>query len=107
MLSSAVCAINGVCMLDSTVPLSLRNRYSVGICSRSDGTLGLSRKKCTLSKVMLMTCFTPFPSLQDPAAEDPAAPTAAGTPADAGAAPVCALAVPAETPNAAPSAPTV
>ncbi len=60
-LSSAVCAISGVCMFDSTVPLCFRNVNSVGICSRSDGTLGLSRKKCTLSKVRLMTCETPLP----------------------------------------------
>src|SRR5215470_19467757 len=27
-----------------------------GICSRSDGTLGLSRRKCTLSKMRKITC---------------------------------------------------
>ena len=47
----------------------------MGICSRSEGTLGLSLKKCTLSKVMLMTCWTPLPSWQPEAAgcEDVAA----------------------------------
>src|SRR5215470_10067283 len=35
---------------------------SVGICSRSEGTSGLSRVKCTLSKVMWITCWMPFPS---------------------------------------------
>src|SRR5262249_13870419 len=35
---------------------------SVGICSRSEGTSGLSRVKCTLSNVMWITCWMPFPS---------------------------------------------
>src|SRR4051794_21529475 len=63
-LSSAVCAISGVCVFDSTVPLDFRKLSRCGICSRSDGTLGLSREKCTLSKTMLMTCWTPLPSWQ-------------------------------------------
>src|SRR6266513_2091755 len=61
-LSSAVCAISGVCTFDSTVPLDCRKLSRCGICSRSDGTFGLSRKKCTLSNTMLTTCFTPLPS---------------------------------------------
>src|SRR6266496_6267068 len=60
-LSSAVCAISGVCTFDSTVPLDCRKLSRCGICSRSDGTFGLSRKKCTLSNTMLTTCFTPLP----------------------------------------------
>jgi hypothetical protein len=62
MLSSAVCAMSGVCMFDRTVPLALRKRSSVGICSRSDGTFGLSRKKWTLSNTIWTTCWTPLPS---------------------------------------------
>src|SRR5262249_7554135 len=34
----------------------------LGIFSTSDGTLGLSRKKCTLSNVMLITCWMLLPS---------------------------------------------
>ena len=62
-------------MFDITTPLLWRNFMSVGICSRSDGTFGLSRKKCTLSNVMLMTCWTPLPKWHD---EDVAAGFAAG-----------------------------
>src|SRR5215470_13113208 len=35
-----------------------------GICSRSESTFGLSRVKCTLSKVMCTTCLMPLPSWQ-------------------------------------------
>src|SRR3954453_15780036 len=63
-LSSAVCAIRGVCELGKTVPFDLRKFSSVGICSRSDGTFGLSRKKWTLSNTMLTTCCTPWPRWQ-------------------------------------------
>src|SRR4051812_25883309 len=63
-LSSAVWAINGVCVFDSTVPFDLRKFSRCGICSRSDGTFGLSRAKWTLSKTRLMTCWTPLPSWQ-------------------------------------------
>src|SRR5579863_2832171 len=35
-----------------------------GICSMSEGTLGLSREKCTLSKRISMTCLTPLPMAQ-------------------------------------------
>src|SRR6185437_2235742 len=63
-LSSAVCAISGVCVLDSTVPLDFKKFNRCGICSRSDGTFGLSREKCTLSNTRLTTCLTPLPSWQ-------------------------------------------
>src|SRR6185312_10849292 len=63
-LSSAVCAISGVWVFDSTVPFDFKKFSRWGICSKSDGTFGLSREKCTLSKTMLMTCWTPLPSWQ-------------------------------------------
>src|SRR3954469_21162840 len=69
-MSSAVCAISGGWVFDSTVPLDFRKFSRCGICSRSDGTLGLSREKCTLSKTMLMTCWTPLPNWQVDDAED-------------------------------------
>src|SRR5215471_16377471 len=50
-------------MLDRIVPLLSRNCIRCGINSRSDGTFGLSRKKCTLSNVMWMTCWIPCPRL--------------------------------------------
>src|SRR5262249_19292 len=49
-----------------------------GIFSTSDGTLGLSRKKCTLSNVMLITCWIPFPSEHGVATVGPAGVEAAG-----------------------------
>ena len=49
---------------ENTVPLPSRKFSRCGICSRSDGTFGLSRKKWTLSNTMLMTCLTPLPSWQ-------------------------------------------
>src|SRR6185503_540396 len=63
-LSSAVCAISGVWVLESTVPFDFRKLSRCGICSKSEGTFGLSREKCTLSNTMLMTCWTPLPSWQ-------------------------------------------
>ena len=62
--SSAVCAMSGVWLLDANVPLSSRKCSRLGIICRSEGTLGLSRKKWTLSKVSSITCFTPWPSPQ-------------------------------------------
>src|SRR5882672_824302 len=44
------------------VPLLSMKFRRCGICSRSDGTLGLSRKKWTLSKVICTTCCAPLPS---------------------------------------------
>ncbi len=70
--SSAVCAIIGVWLLDRNVPLSSKNFSRLGIICRSEGTLGLSRKKCTLSKVSSTTCLTPLPSWQLLAALPPA-----------------------------------
>ena len=63
-MSVAVWAMIGVCSLVSSVPLPFRKFSSAGICSRSDGTFGLSRVKCVLSKTMLITCCTPLPSAQ-------------------------------------------
>src|SRR5215468_732648 len=67
-LSFAVWAISGVCEFEKTVPLLFRKFNRCGICSRSDGTFGLSREKCTLSNTMLITCLTPLPRLHDGAA---------------------------------------
>lgn len=61
MLSSAVCAINGVWLFESIVPWLVMKFWSAGICSRSDRTFGLSRLKWTLSNVISITCLTPFP----------------------------------------------
>src|SRR5580700_10292675 len=61
-MSSAVCAISGVWLFDRNVPLFSKKSSRLGICWRSDGTFGLSRKKWTLSKVICTTCLTPFPS---------------------------------------------
>src|ERR1700730_11111220 len=36
-------------------PLPWMKFSRFGICSRSDGTLGLSRRRCTLSKTILIT----------------------------------------------------
>src|SRR6266568_4639204 len=58
MMSSAVCAISGVCSLASRVPLWVRKFSRFGICSRSDGTFGLSLLKWTLSKVNSTTWRT-------------------------------------------------
>src|ERR1039458_6723668 len=83
--SLAVCAMSGVWLLDANVPLSSRKCSRLGIISRSEGTLGLSRKKWTLSKVSWMTCLTPLPRLQLlPASERAVAEArAGGCPADA------------------------
>jgi hypothetical protein len=51
----------GVCEFEKTVPFDFRKSSRCGICSRSDGTFGLSREKWTLSKTILITCWTPFP----------------------------------------------
>src|ERR1700735_829224 len=61
-MSSAVWAISGVWLLDRNVPLSSKKFKRLGISCRSDGTFGLSLKKCTLSKVICTTCLTPLPS---------------------------------------------
>src|SRR5579862_3958740 len=63
-MSSAVCAISGVWLFDRIVPLFSKKFSRLGICSRSEGTLGLSRKKCTLSKVSWTTCWMPLPRWQ-------------------------------------------
>src|ERR1700752_3729951 len=55
----------GVCEFENTVPFCSRKLSRCGICSRSDGTFGLSRKKCTLSNTMLTTCWTPLPRGHD------------------------------------------
>src|ERR1022692_1737708 len=83
--SSAVCAMSGVWLLAASVPLPVRKCSRLGIISRSEGTLGLSRKKWTLSKVSSMTCLTPLPRRQLlPASERAAAEArAGGCPADA------------------------
>ena len=44
-MSSAVCAISGVWLLDRNVPLFSKKFSRFGISCRSDGTFGLSRKK--------------------------------------------------------------
>ena len=62
MMSSAVCAMSGVWLLDRSVPLSVMKFSSAGICSRSDSTFGLSLLKCVLSNVISITCLTPFAS---------------------------------------------
>src|SRR6201995_1577873 len=61
-MSSPVCAISGVWLLESIVPLLVKKLSRFGMSCRSDGTFGLSRKKWTLSKVIWTTCLTPFPS---------------------------------------------
>src|SRR2546423_14044705 len=83
-MSVAVCEISGVCSLVRTVPFDSRKLRRWGICSRSEGTFGLSRVKCVLSKTMLITCWTPLPrwQLDDAALElalDPLAAWVAGT----------------------------
>ena len=56
--------MRGVWLLDSSVPLLSMKCSRCGIISRSEGTFGLSRKKCTLSKVSSTTCWIPLPSPQ-------------------------------------------
>src|SRR5215467_5704425 len=56
--------MSGVCWFDSIVPWLSMKPSSIGICSRSEGTSGLSRVKCTLSNVMWITCWMPLPSWQ-------------------------------------------
>src|SRR5690242_14155131 len=73
-LSSAVCAIIGVCTLDMSVPFCSRKLLRCGISSRSDGTFGLSRNRCTLSNTIETTCETPLPSWHvGPGADDASA----------------------------------
>src|SRR5689334_18865669 len=40
-----------------SVPFDLMKLSRLGICSRSDGTFGLSRRRCTLSNWKYMTCL--------------------------------------------------
>ena len=56
--------MSGVWLLDRMVPLPFRKLRRLGISSRSDGTLGLSRKKWMLSKVISTTCLMPLPRWQ-------------------------------------------
>src|SRR5260370_33080743 len=56
--------MGGVRSLARSVPLPFKKLIRADICSRSDGTFGLSRVKWVLSKTMLMTCWTPLPSRQ-------------------------------------------
>src|SRR5712692_12087041 len=56
-MSVPVCEISGVWWLLSTVPLGTRKLKRFGICSMSDGTFGLSRRKWTLSNCRAMTCL--------------------------------------------------
>ena len=42
-MSSAVCAISGVCSSDTSVPLPVMKLSRFGICCRSLGTFGWSR----------------------------------------------------------------
>src|SRR5690242_1168379 len=72
-LSSAVCAIIGVCTLDMSVPFCSRKLLRCGISSRSDGTFGLSRNRCTLSNTIETTCETPLPSWHVDGAADASA----------------------------------
>ena len=62
--SSEVCAMSGVWLFESIVPLPSMKCSRFGIISRSESTFGLSRKKCTLSNVTWMTCWTPLPRWQ-------------------------------------------
>ena len=63
-MSMAVCAMSGVWLFDRNVPLFSKKFSRFGIISRSEGTFGLSRKKCTLSNVSWTTCLMPLPSWQ-------------------------------------------
>src|ERR1700730_18303016 len=63
-MSVAVWAMSGVCSLVSSVPWPFMKFNRAGICSRSDGTFGLSRVKWVLSNTTLTTCCTPFPRSQ-------------------------------------------
>ncbi len=51
-------------LFESSVPLPSMKFSRFGSISRSDGTFGLSRKKCTLSNVIWTTCLTPLPRWQ-------------------------------------------
>src|SRR5262245_19856419 len=53
----AVCEMSTVWLFVSNVPLQRIKLSRFGICSGSDGTFGLSRRKCTLSKMRKITCW--------------------------------------------------
>src|SRR5258708_6019165 len=93
-MSLAVCAMSGVWLLVSRVPLPVKKFSRFGIISRSLGTFGLSREKWTLSNISLTTCLTPLPSWQ-PAGPPPA--WCAGTAGAALAAPAPATPAPASS----------
>ena len=48
----AVCEISAVWSFAIIVPLPVMKLRKCGICSRSDGTFALSRKRCVLSNWM-------------------------------------------------------
>ena len=80
MIPPEVCEIRTVWSFESSVPLVVMKPRSAGICSRSDGTFGLSRSECTLSNCRMTTCWIPFPRLHVDIAnavpgESPARPT--------------------------------
>src|SRR5207244_5297869 len=63
-MAVVVLEVHGVCPWVRSVLFDFRKLSRCGICSRSDGTFGLSRVKCVLSKTMLITCWTPLPRWQ-------------------------------------------
>jgi hypothetical protein len=56
MIPPAVCEIRIVWSLLSSVPFAVRKFFRFGICSRSEGTFGLSRNRCVLSNWIETTC---------------------------------------------------
>src|ERR1700716_4226500 len=56
-MSVAVWAINGVWWLAIITPLCSMKLSRLGICSRSDGTFGLSRVRWVLSNWIWTTCW--------------------------------------------------
>ena len=60
--------MSGVWLFDIIVPFFSMKLRRWRIISRSEGTLGLSRKKWTLSNVTWTTCWTPLPSWHDDSA---------------------------------------
>src|SRR5215469_38291 len=56
-MSSAVCEMRTAWWLPSKVPVCWRKFSRWGICSRSEGTFGLSRVKWTLSNTTKITCW--------------------------------------------------
>src|SRR6266702_6029283 len=92
-MSVAVCEMSGVWWLVSSTPLLSMKLSRFGICSRSDGTLGLSRVKCVLSNWMLMTCWIcPLAELSWHPPVPPAALAVIGGPAATAAATTLAIA---------------